>query len=61
MVYLFFRDFLKMQSRAWTWKAESLNDHPNEESVKYDPAIMAQSSVCVCVCVSEIKMTSKGM
>lgn len=66
MVSLFFRDFLKMQNRAWKWKGESLNDHPNEESVKYDPDIMAQSNVwyttwCVCVCMSEIKITSKGM
>lgn len=40
MVSLLIGDFLKMQSRAQKWKAQSLNDLPNEESVKYDPDII---------------------
>lgn len=70
MVSLLVRDFLRMQSRAQKWKAQSLNDLPNEESVKYDPDIIWQGSKkclqTMCdiqrgVCMCEIMMSSKGM
>jgi len=44
MVSIRIEDFLNMQSRAQKWKAQSLNDTPNEGSVKYDPDLIWEGS-----------------